>query len=60
MTSAHIFYIPIVLFVGMFGGFFMGRRAAESEARELKKRRQRRAALRQKHDADDQSTDIAS
>lgn len=46
MSSAHIFYIPIILFVGVFAGFFLGRRAAENEARELHKRRERRKTLR--------------
>ena len=57
MSSAHIFYIPIILFVGVFAGFFLGRRAAENEARELKKRRERRKALREhtsaENDADE-------
>ena len=47
MSSAHIFYIPIIFFVGVFAGFFLGRRAAENEARELKKRRARRQAIRE-------------
>jgi uncharacterized protein YneF (UPF0154 family) len=46
MSSAHVFYIPIILFVGVFAGFFLGRRAAENEARELKKRRKRRQKIR--------------
>lgn len=51
MSSAHIFYIPIMIFVGVIAGFYLGRRAAEDEARELKKRRERRQALRDKQAA---------
>lgn len=53
MSSAHIFYIPISLFIGMLAGFYLGRSAAQSEARELKKRRERRQALRTKQEARD-------
>lgn len=51
MSSAHIFYIPIMIFVGVIAGFYLGRRAAEDEARELKKRRERRQVLRDKQAA---------
>lgn len=37
MTTAHMFYIPVIFFVGLFAGFFLGRRAVEEE---LKKRRE--------------------
>lgn len=47
MTSAHIFYIPVIFFVGLLAGYFVGENAAE---RRLKKRREklrrRRAAQR--------------
>ncbi|QDG53208.1 hypothetical protein FIV42_21400 [Persicimonas caeni] len=56
MSSAHIFYIPIIFFVGVFAGFFLGRRAAENEARELKKRRARRKAVRD-HAKEEQGAD---
>ncbi len=52
MSSAHIFYIPIILFVGAFAGFFLGRRAveAENEAR-LRRRRRQQAAREQQSSA---------
>lgn len=53
MSTAHIFYIPITFFVGVFAGFFLGRRSAEAEARELQKRRKRRQALRNRAGASD-------
>lgn len=51
MSSAHIFYIPIALFIGLLAGFYLGRRAAQDEARELRKRRERRKTLRDKKQA---------
>lgn len=51
MSSAHIFYIPIALFIGLLAGFYMGRHAAQQEANELRKRRERRQALREKQSA---------
>lgn len=54
MTSAHIFYIPIILFVGLLAGYFLGQRAAE---RKLQKRREklkrRRALQKQKQSRQD-------
>jgi uncharacterized protein YneF (UPF0154 family) len=60
ISSAHIFYIPIIFFVGLFAGFFLGRRAAENEARELKKRRERRKKLREHAKAGDESKKAVS
>lgn len=48
ISTAHIFYIPVIFLVGVFAGFFLGRRAAEQEARKLEKRRKRREQLRKK------------
>lgn len=48
ISTAHIIYIPVIFLVGLFAGFFLGRRAAEQEARELKKRRERKEKLRRK------------
>jgi hypothetical protein len=48
LSAAHIFYIPIIFFVGLVAGFFIGKQAAEKEARELRRRRERRKALHQK------------
>lgn len=52
MTTAHIFYIPVILFVGVFAGYFLGRRSVEEEQRRRKKKRARRQALREKHRKD--------
>ncbi|TXD40815.1 hypothetical protein FRC96_05075 [Lujinxingia vulgaris] len=45
MTTAHIFYIPVMIAVGMLAGFFLGRRSAELEAQERRKRLKRRKAM---------------
>lgn len=50
MTSAHIFYIPIVLFVGLLAGYFIGQRAAEQRRRERRKKLERRRALQKRDD----------
>ena len=34
MSSAHVFYIPVIFFVGLLAGYFMGRNAAEEESDE--------------------------
>lgn len=47
MSSAHIFYIPVLFMVGLLAGYFLGRRAAEAEQKEEKRRLQRRKALRE-------------
>ncbi len=46
MSSAHIFYIPIILLVGVFAGFFLGRRAVEAENEARLRRRRRQQAAR--------------
>ncbi len=46
MSSAHIFYIPIILLVGIFAGFFLGRRAVEAENEARLRRRKRQKAAR--------------
>ena len=46
MSSAHVFYIPLLILVGLCLGYFLGRRAADQEARELDRRARRREALR--------------
>ena len=43
MSAAHIFYLPIFVFVGALAGYFIGRRAAEEEMRRSARRRARRA-----------------
>jgi len=46
MSSAHIFYIPVIFMVGLLAGYFVGRRAAEAEQREEQRRLKRRKALK--------------
>lgn len=48
MTGAHLFYIPILLLVGFFGGFFAGKRASEQERVQAIRREKRREALKEK------------
>jgi len=46
MSTAHIFYIPVILLVGIFAGYFLGRNAAERQARHAARRRRRKEAIR--------------
>ncbi len=48
MTTAHIFYIPLILAVGMLAGFFLGQNAAEERLKKAAKKQKRRQALREK------------
>jgi hypothetical protein len=50
MSSAHLFYVPILLAVGFFAGFFAGRRVAEQDIHAAHERLQRRERLRPKKD----------
>lgn len=43
MTSAHVFYIPVMLLLGAVGGFVMGRRMLLAEQQEQAKRAERQA-----------------
>lgn len=58
MSSAHVFYIPILIAMGFIGGFFAGRRAAEQEAVDAQKRlqRQKKVSALRKAQADDEPT----
>ena len=47
MSSAHIFYIPVLILIGFFAGFFSGRRAAEQDLAAQQRRQKRRAAAAQ-------------
>ena len=47
MTTNHIFYIPLMLVIGVLIGFTLGKRAAAGEA-ERNERKARRKALREK------------
>ena len=51
MTTSHIFYIPLVLLVGLVLGVILGRRSVEMAAEEERRREARRAA-RQRRVAD--------
>ena len=61
MSSSHILYIGITLFLGVVSGFVLGRQAAVREsadaARRLERRQQRaaelKAGLKKKTDAQD-------
>lgn len=46
ISTAHIFYIPVIFFVGVLVGYFVGRRAYEAELREKRRRAGRRKGLR--------------
>lgn len=46
MSTAHIFYIPVLVLVGVFGGYFIGRWRAEEDERERRKAQKRAAAIR--------------
>lgn len=47
MTFGHIFFIPMVAFVGMLIGFILGARAARNAADAQSKRDAERAAARE-------------
>jgi hypothetical protein len=38
MSSAHVIYIPLIVFAGMVLGFVLGRRAAIAEQADAKRR----------------------
>lgn len=44
MSTAHIFYLPIIFVVGLLAGYFIGRVQADKELAERRKRSRRRAA----------------
>jgi hypothetical protein len=46
MTTNHIFYIPIVLLVGLILGAILGRKSVEAAADEDERLRERREARR--------------
>ena len=46
MTSYHLLYIPMILFIGAVVGFTLGKRAAAGEA-EQEARKARRKAMRE-------------
>lgn len=46
MTTAHLFYIPVLLLIGVFAGYFIGRHSMEEELKRRRKKRARREAVR--------------
>lgn len=48
MSTAHIFYIPLLVLVGIFAGYFIGRHTAEEEERERRLKARRIAAAEAK------------
>ncbi|MGM0559404.1 MAG: hypothetical protein ACQEVA_23675 [Myxococcota bacterium] len=48
ISTAHIFYIVMILAVGALAGYFVGRRSAEADMQRQRKRKRRRKALRDK------------
>jgi hypothetical protein len=51
MTTAHIFYIPLVLFIGFAAGWALGRKAVFAELEEQQAAEARRAARRAQREA---------
>lgn len=45
ISTAHIFYIPVLVLVGVFAGYYLGRAAADKEREEASRRAQRRQKL---------------
>jgi F0F1-type ATP synthase assembly protein I len=58
VSSAHVFYLPVMILIGFFAGFFAGRRAAEADEAAARKRLERRARAREvgaAHSSDEES-----
>lgn len=53
MTTGHIFFIPMVLLVGLVLGILIGRRSVEAESAEQERLARRRAARREEKSAAD-------
>jgi hypothetical protein len=51
MTSAHIFFIPLVLLVGLVLGIALGRRSAFLQIEEERRREQKAAERKARADA---------
>lgn len=45
ISIAHIFYIPVLVMVGAFAGYYYGRAAADREAAEKARRAKRKEKL---------------
>ncbi len=48
ISTAHLFYIPVLVLVGAFAGYYVGRAAADKEAREKAKAARRKRAIAQR------------
>lgn len=63
MTSAHIFFIPLILLVGLLLGIVLGRRAAllqiEEEARRQKREADRKTRARPAGESGDAAADVS-
>ena len=56
MTGSHVFYIPMMIIVGLVIGFILGRKAMAAEIEQQRRREERRAGRR----ADSSSTEAKS
>lgn len=45
ISTAHIFYIPVLILVGVFAGYYLGRAAADKERAEAERRAARKKKL---------------
>lgn len=48
MTSGHIFYIPIMLIIGLVVGYYLGRSAEEKAQAQHEERQQRQGGRRRR------------
>ena len=45
ISTAHIFYIPVLVLVGAFAGYYIGRQASDKERAEAARRAARKEKL---------------
>ena len=48
MSTAHFFYLPVLVLVGVFAGFYLGKQSAEDELREKFKAKRRKEQLQKR------------
>ena len=48
MSTAHFFYLPVLILVGVFAGFYLGKQSAEDELRERLKAKRRKEKLQER------------
>lgn len=46
ISTAHIFYIPVLVLVGAFAGYYVGRMTAEKEQADRERRARRKEKLK--------------